>query len=1244
MSSEKPRFTEEQQAAIDYDGKNLLLAAAAGSGKTATLTERIAKLILERGADIERMLVITFTKAAAGELRGRIKKRLKDEYSGKIYTEPTKRRLIKKQLDKVGYAKICTIDSFLYSEIRQYLPLIGISADARIITDDDVRELEEEVISETVQEKYAETDENERRKWMNLCDVISQTRDTNRIDEELLLIADKIERAGIDPSDPTNIQVKGKNLSDTIIAELRERVKRALLHSQEECIKIRESVKAEGGETLKYLGNIEDDISVLEDALLRLKDEQAHFDGIRNALDGIKFGRLATVKAERRTPLCEEYRLIRDEVKRNISELKDEICKYSEIICEQQNAQSEEIQQTLYEILAKYAAKLGERKNSSNIMTYADLERYAHRLICERDDLGAAAKIGAKYDYVFIDEYQDTNSLQDDIISAISTKSNRFMVGDIKQAIYRFRGGDPKVFSRYRLAWSGSEKENNAGEALFLRKNFRCARSIIDFTNMVTNCLFGYSDVAFTEDDLLVMGRVNDGEEAKVSVNLIDISQTEESGVPADEAEAEFIARDIAGRIRKYDPAVGKIIGAEDIAVIMRSPGARGEKYRKRLVERGIAAKTKASGVLFEFPVVRLMIAIIRTIDNPMVDEYFAGVLYSSIFGFDIDDISEVRKYAGEMPLYYGVKKITDEDAVCEIAERCKEVEKWLNRYRSYSEILPIHRLLEMILRTEEIEFSPEAEAAGSDDAIKAIRTVAKTYEKEFSAAKYGNDLGEFADYFENKTKEKTETGNESAGNAVSIISIHASKGLEYPIVYLAETDRKRNRADESAAFLVDPELGVGTYLPHSSGVTVVDTLKRRVIAKRISRDKMYEEMRLLYVAMTRARDRLIVTGRSKNPEKLLSEASIHARYIDEVQIANNDDYLSWILMSCFSSANNDSYGIKVITGEYFDNTEVISGGETEVTEESEEDEEEKDTQNEEYIYKNSDIALIPAKLPAAKLEVGVIDRIISGDYVFSDEEDENNEDKKSVKDIENDNKDSETDENVGNGNKLAALPKFMTGLNEYDAARRGTAFHSFMQFMELENLREHGAEAELERLVEKRYISEKSAEQIELKDIDKFIHSSLFKAMLDTDFMKREFRFNCCLDADRFALSPELKEKLRENGTKITVQGVVDCILRVPAGENKEKDDTSAQSVGVGDGKSLKELKKFAGKLVIIDYKTDFAPREIMRDGLKLASWCRERHGGQLEIYRELCERIFEEKIEGKFIYLTRLGRLIEI
>lgn len=1250
MSGDKPKFTDEQRAAIEYEGKDLLLAAAAGSGKTATLTERIAKLILEDGAEIDRMLVITFTKAAAGELKARIRKRLKDEYEEKIYSEQNKKKQIKRQIDKIGYAKICTIDSFLYSEIKQYFPLIGKLADTKIIADDDVLEMKREIMSEIVQERFEENDEIVKNKWTNLCDIISQTRATNRIDEELLLIEEKIERAGINVNESDQIDHGMYNIQNRMNEELRLRITGLLEHQISECIKLRKLIEDEGGEALKYIKNIEEDVDEIYRAQRRISREEIEFDELKGAIEEIKFGRLAAIKAEKRTPICKEYKLIREEIKEEFFSLKKEIYNYSDKICEEQNLVSEEIKETLFNAINEYRAKLDERKTSAGVMTYGDLENYAHVLICERKELGVAEKVGANYDYIFVDEYQDTNQLQDDIISTISTESRRFMVGDIKQAIYRFRGGDPSVFGRYRKEWSSEPgpdtDEKGSGKALFLRKNFRCSGNIIDFTNMVTNCLFTHSDITFTKDDLLIKGRESGANEEKVSINLIDISSAVENEIAADEAEAEFVSREITARIGEYDPVIGKIICEEDIAIIMRSPGARCETYRKELVEKGIRAKTKNSSAIFEYPAVRLVISVIRAIENPMVDEYFAGVLYSSIFGFTIDDITHIREISGEMPLYYGVKKIIEESSGDRIDLKCDEVEKWLNKYKLEAAVLPVNRLIELILREEEIEVLPEAEMPGSEEALKALRTISKTFEKEYGNAKYGNDLGEFADYLENKAKEKIESGSNDNGNAVSIISIHASKGLEFPIVYLVETDRGRNRIDETSTFLVDSELGIGSYLPHQSGVTVVDTLKRRIIADKISKDNMYEEMRLLYVAMTRARDKLIVTGRTKNAEKTLSEAQIHAHYMDEVQIANNEDYLSWILMSCYAENSAPSYKIDIVGGEYFDKNEFIPNAKKDISEEIQNPNETESIQDSVYEYNYSDISLIPAKLPAAKLNVGFIDKIIGGNMIDYNDEEVKSKEKEVIKDEE---KDVNNNNNIVINNKnnieensLTVLPKFMSGKNEYDAANRGTAFHNFMQFMDLENLRMNGAEAELIRLVREKFISPKLAEEIRVKDIDKFLNSKLFKLMYETEFLKREFRFNCSLDAKRFAEDADIKRKLAESGTKITVQGVVDCILRVPDGENILDDSKNFEEKD--EYTELDKGSKNAGKLVIIDYKTDLIPNELVYELQKLTDWCKERHGGQLEIYRELCERIFEERIEKKFIYLTRLGRLIEI
>ena len=830
------------------------------------------------------------------------------------------------------------------------------------------------------------------------------------------------------------------------------------------------------------------------------------------------------------------------------------------------------------------------------MIDYNDLEEYATKLFLGDDGnvTETALEVGKKYDWIFIDEYQDTNRVQDRIFCAVSGDASRFIVGDIKQSIYRFRGANPEVFAEYRRNWTGDE-----GESIFMSENFRCDSCVIDFVNLVSRHTLGRSSIPYEKEDELVCGKTMDHEALPVEVCLIRKpaadSENKYSAHPAERnPEAWYTANRIRDMIGRYSPDGKSILKPSDVAVILRSPSSTGQDYIDSLALLGIPAAMKTSKKLDEYTSVMLLICILRTVNNPLEDVYLAGALRSPVFGYTATDLVELRKRAGDMPLYYGLlNDFADapEDSAenDETAKYTKTVD-WLNKQKLLADGVSVEKYLEQLIETADIRGLKGIRGSGSEiDAIRKFLALAKTYES--SASDGLNGIGGFLEYLENALAGAESSQTDLQPDSVQVISIHASKGLEYPVVFLSECAKQRNSQDEQRTVLFDQHMGLGMYIPDSTGLVRYDNMIRRAVADRIRADSVEEEMRMLYVALTRARNRLIITGKTKDPDKELRDAEWEAEFGDAWSVSRSGTYLEWILQACALCKNDKPYRIIEVEQNEDEEEEASSGiDDNDVLNEDIAAEIKRIGDGFGYGYRWDYLDGIPAKLTVSRLNPEILDEYeVNIDTAEPSEEHEPAEMKR---------------------------PAFMTGNDDDYGKARGNATHKFLQFVRFAELKEYGYETELNRLTADGYLSSAEANLINIQHIARFERSRLLEKICRSDFIKREFRFNHRMPASDFTEDEERKRILEENGVKITVQGVVDCVFRDPN----------------------------SGKLVLVDYKTDSLTSEEWKDQKKAEEKLLGRHRNQLMYYAKICSELFEEKISEIYIYSTVLGRVIRV
>lgn len=1203
--SEK-KWTAAQRAAIDYRGRNLLVSAAAGSGKTATLTERIIRLIAddETHADISRMLAVTFTKAAAEELRSRVASALEELAAA----DPENRR-ISEQLCRVGDAMICTMDSFFLSCVKPMFDKVGLPADFRIGDPAELASVRETAMEETVEVLFDPANEERSERFLAIAEAIDSARTEEGLDKILLDFEADADRHGIGEAELCEYadelceyadhDILTTHFGDCILSELTSGLRHygsafsrlAELMSEDEGL-LKSYVPA-AYRAAEYCG------SCLEAA------EARDTDRLRVLLADIPSDRIMTKDP---TDESEIFKKLRGEFREFISELRDNFFSDSAEVCADVMNKTAELCRGAGEMIGEFRRHYGELKRQKGIADYSDITKMAASLLTDDDGTPTSygETVAARYDYVFIDEYQDTSVFQDRIFASVSSKCGRFMVGDIKQSIYRFRGGEPAVFTGYREAWSSGDE----GNTVFMSENFRCSEHITEFVNAVSRYMFPYGVIPFEDGDLLVHARAEQEgyAEPPVEVCLIErpsrqsggrYGQTEraenyeETVPPAAVLEAEYVAKRIRHMLDFETLPDGSPVKPTDIAVMQRDMKSRIDVIKAVFAKYGIPMNELDDKPLLERPEILLITCILRAVDNPERDIPLAGAMRSAVFGFDMGQLALIRSiYSSEVgkgSLWEAVRYVAynAESADEELRRMCCDFCEKLGEYRTAARVMSAASFIYRLICEPEVVYAIENEGgAGATD--RAMRL--------YELARVGNTgLYEFLVYIEHMERtgsENTDGGNEGG---VSLITVHHSKGLEFPICFLMNCTKKYSRNDAKKHMILDRSFGVALRLPDESGLVRCDNILRRLAVLRALRENSYEEMRVLYVAMTRARERLIVTGvTTGSSEKLTEKARRDARFYGEYCVRSKDCWMSMILEALelyggrFASVAVVPYEKEAETSEVsepFAESDCFESLPSEIsTAENGEKEAARLTElfarriGFEYGYAH--LRNIPSKLTVSRLYPEILDEYDDGATELESEP-----------------------------VKAPSVPRFMTD-GAYSSADAGSAAHVFLQFCDFERLSTLGAEAELVRLINEGYMSRAQGDAADLDYVETFRRSGFFERILSASEVKREFRFNAAIPAGMLTGDEKKREALEKDGVDVIAQGVIDIVF------------TDSD-----------------GLLVLADYKTDrLTPYELQNRAAASAKLWR-RHGNQLKYYALVCEKLFGKRPDETLIYSMPLG-----
>ncbi len=1122
-------WTQEQKHAIEARGGAVLVSAAAGSGKTAVLVERVIRMVCDAAAPVslDRLLIVTFTKAAAAEMRERIGAALLEQLS----ENPDNAYLLRQQM-LLPSAQICTMDSFCNSLVKRYFHELDISPDFRLADDSERKALEEEVLTACVETLYKEQSET----FTHLSDLFLLGA-SDRLLKDTILELYRYAQAYPFPEqwlkEIVPMYTPNKAVADTVWG------KKILQYTEKQ---IQESLRVLN-HALQMLSDAPTLLASYEPAF---RADTACCEAILNALQAGEWDSVKTL-AESYTPerlkaAPREYRDsdLKAAVNAMRSKVKDTMKGLLSLFpaTEAEYHADAQYLQPVVDLLCKTVLAFSERlfaeKKTQNIYDFNDVAHMALRLLvtCTQDGevcrTPIAEALSAQYDEILLDEYQDTNEAQDMLFSAISkNQSNLFTVGDLKQSIYGFRLAMPEIFMRRRAAYHDYDSKSFPVR-ITLDRNFRSRKNVADGVNYLFGQLmtedFGGADYNATER-LVPAAPFDASEDSPVELHLLPSKETDGDACTECEHIAEIIRRAVDEKMLvTAKNGEKRPVRYKDFCILMRSLTG-GEDYREALEAAGIPAFYQKKGGFFSMREVRVMVSLLEILNNPLLDVPLCACLLSPIWGFTPDELAEIKIGSREETLFRKLR-------ACDTG-KCRSFLADYGELRRLSTVQTPADLLRTIYEKTGYMSVAGAMAGGENRRLNLLLLL--RYAEEYTE-NGKNSLSGFLRYLErlreNESSVEAATGVSEYADVVRIMTIHKSKGLEFPVVILAKCGSAFNRRDQMKKMLIHSEMKLGLRVFDSENRRTFDSVPYVGTKLAIKEAAQAEELRVLYVALTRAREKLILVGGGNAQRKtesyvrtaalaVLGETGVPSAFVRDAQSC-----LDWILAACMKHPQAEALrkiadaGVRQPTVDGFSLKVVLPVPAESVLTESEEAPkaipdasllQEIDARVQ-YRYKNLPLSLCPAKVSASALG------------------------------------------EAGNGFDFfaSARPAFM-GKGGLTPAMRGTMTHRFVEVCDF-SLAKTDLEAEIARLSEKGIFSEEEAQALDREMLTAFFQSSLFQRMLCADSLYREQKFTVFFPAP--AVRTELDTRFKDE--KIMVQGIIDCAF-------------------------LKD-----GRVVIIDYKTD--------------------------------------------------------
>ena len=1196
-------WTKEQEDAIYKKNSNILVAAAAGSGKTAVLVERIIQKILNDGIDIDKLLVVTFTNAAASEMRERV---LEAIYK-KIDEEPENKEL-QKQVILLGKADICTIHSFCLEVIKNNFFEIDLSANFRIGTEEEIELLKQEVIEDVFEELYESEDEN----FAKLVNTYTGYRGDEALKDIVLKIYRFMQSAPfpnewlIEKINDFKADEKNKDFSKSIWGEvLIESLKEEIIDGINS-LKIIQSKIEKYIELEKYYLTIVSDIEILE--TLYEKTEMS-WDEAYKFVNEIKF---KSWPVDRKITLD-----AKDEAKKARDTVKNKLMKNAKetLVYDSKNAYNDiykmyEILKILKEVILEFDKKFKLKKRERNIIDFNDIEHYALKILVKKDENGnyvpteVAKKYQEKFEEIAIDEYQDSNEVQEYILKTVSRGNNLFMVGDVKQSIYKFRQACPELFlDKYEnYSLDGNEK----GLKIQLFKNFRSRKNVLDITNTVFKNIMSKNlgDIEYNETEFLNLGADFDETRkdilGKAELNIIELKKDydeeeqdeilkENKYIEKEEVEAKLVANKIeeiiSSKVKVKDKKIGyREVTFKDIVILLRATSKVAPIYEKELLKRGIPVYSEASNEYLDTIEIQTIINVLKILDNPIDDISLVSVLRSEIGGFTDNELLKIRLCSRDTSFYESLK-VAKNNLEGQIKEKLDDFIEKIENWREETDYLSLAELIWKIYTDTNfynyVGLMPNGTIRQAN--LKMLFERAKEYEKTSFKG-----LFNFIKFVEKLRSENSDmTAAKVIGeneNVVRIMSIHKSKGLEFPIVILSGTSKKINLQDLNSNILLHQKMGIGPQYIDYEKMIEYSTSAKDAIKIIIKEETISEEMRILYVALTRAKEKLIITGTVKEYQKdlekkqeLLNVYNSENEKINPILLKKYISYLDWIELVILSGNLSNLIEVKK-----YSKNEILSLKSEVRKEEIRKFDFDKKIDIDKirkvfnWQYKEKIATMLPIKSTVSKIKEMKQESFIESEL-----------------DFENINK-----KEIG----IESLtPSFMQEEEMISASKKGTLMHLFMQKINFkENYNLEKLEELKQELIEKNIFTYEESKHINLNKVVNFTKSNIFEKIKNCSNIVIEKAF--C----KKILAREIYEEA-DNQT-ILVQGIIDLYAI-----------------------------KINGEIILVDYKTDF-----VKDGNEESLV--NKYLNQLKIYKEALEEALNKKVSEVYIYSLYLDKEIEV
>lgn len=913
------KWTDEQKDVIRLRDRNILVSAAAGSGKTAVLVERIIKRITDEThpVDIDRLLVVTFTKAAAAEMKERISSAVES-----LMEEHPEDENLKKQQTLIQNAQITTIDSFCLFVVRNHFEEIGLEPNFRIADEGELKLLEKDVLDEVFEKEY----QNGTESFLSLVDAYSDKRGNGA----LKAMVEKIYRQSAsspwpaewieDLSKPYLVEAKEELMKTALMQGIFSYAKAVLADFREELVKLRETAAAPDGPQ-KYVENLDKDIALFEGFEdTKTYDELVAF--YQKLQDGM--GSLSQIRNYDGDPLKKDaVSNGRNGIKKEIKDISD---RYFSLPLEELIGQLKRMKPSVLELVRlalAYLEAVNQRKTEKHILDFSDIEHAALRIFVDEKTKTlrpTAFEFQKQFDEIMIDEYQDSNQVQEEIMRAISREEageyNMFMVGDVKQSIYRFRLARPELFMEKFNSYDLTESQR---QRIDLHKNFRSRNEVLDFTNDIFYKIMAkdLGNVAYDEKAALNYGAdYKPAEDMQAEVLLFEADG--EDTMSNRQMEARMIADrilELKKTMQVKDKATGNMrpLKNSDIVILLRGLKNWGSDFVSVLEDYGIAAHVSTSTGYFSATEVQTVLSFLKILDNPYQDIPMAAVLKSAIVGLKDEELAEIT--IGKDKEVPGFAEAALKQMKEATEGKLYTFYKLFTMLRAKVQDTPIHQLIELIFEETGYGDYVKALPGGAGRRANLDMLVQKAMAYENTSYK---GLFHFVRYIDQLQKYEVDFGEADVSgegeDVVRLMTIHKSKGLEFPVVFVSGIAKQFNTQDSKDKMAIHPDLGLGLDEVLLSPRVKRKCLIRTEIAEQVRRDNLGEELRVLYVAMTRAKEKLILTGVVKSQEKLYDSYTGMIKVgkpLDFHQRVTAKGYIDWIAPAVLSYPEKYSFIFK---------------------------------------------------------------------------------------------------------------------------------------------------------------------------------------------------------------------------------------------------------------------------------------------------------------------------------------------